>query len=136
MIYGYSLGVLVQWIDWFDRHVDIYSTFLSHFSDSYEKKLTQLASTDYKLKKLANIDLNFSFDSKGCKNYLILIDNYRWYHNIQNTLIAVAESIGLRVGIAKFLPLRSHLAPFLSSLSSGMEEIVMHERYHDMQLTY
>ena len=46
------------------------------------------------------------------------------------------ESIGLHVGIAKFLPLRSHLAPFLSSLTSGMEEIVMHERYHDMQLTY
>ena len=67
MIYGYSLGGLIQWIDWFDRHVDIYSTFLSHFSDSYEKKLTQLASTDYKLKKLANIDLNFLLNGKGCK---------------------------------------------------------------------
>ena len=64
------------------------------------------------------------------------IDNYRWYHNIQNKLIALAESSRLRVGIANFVPLRSHLAPFLSSLTSGMEEIVMHERYHDMQLTY
>ena len=82
------------------------------------------------------MDLNFYWMAKVVKNFIVLIDNYRWNHNIQNKLIALAESSGLRVGIANFLPLRSHLAPFLSSLTSGMEEIVMHERYHDMQLTY
>ena len=135
MIYGYSLGVLVQWIDWFDRHVDIYSTFLSHFSDSYEKKLTQLASTDYKLKKLANIDLNFLFDSKGCKKLphkSITIDDI----TISKIHLLLYWIYWITCWYSKFLPLRSHLAPFLSSLTSGMEEIVMHERYHDMQLTY
>ena len=32
-----------------------------------------------------------------------------------------------------YSPLHFHLVSFLSSVTSGMEEIVMHERYQDMQ---
>ena len=70
MIYGYSLGVLVQWIDWFDRPVLIsIQLFYLIFLIRMKRKLTQLASTDYELKKLEIIDLNFLLDGKGCKKF-------------------------------------------------------------------
>ena len=34
------------------------------------------------------------------------------------------------------LPLRFYLVSILSSVTSGMEEIVMHDWYQDMQVTY
>ena len=38
--------------------------------------------------------------------------------------------------LVECLPLRFYLVSFLSSVTSGMEGIVMHEQHQDMQLTY
>ena len=38
--------------------------------------------------------------------------------------------------LVQCLPLRFYLVSFISSVTSGMEEIVMHEQHQDMQLTY